>query len=48
MNYKKLEENDLGPAIRNTYSSRKCCWGPMTEPGRQNLIQAMVSAAVKR
>lgn len=28
------------------FSSRKCCWGPMMEPGRQILIQAMISACV--
>lgn len=29
-----------------TYPSMKFCWGPITEPGRQILIQAMASAAV--
>lgn len=28
------------------FSFRKCCWGPMMEPGRQILIQAMISACV--
>lgn len=28
------------------FSSKKCCWGPMMEPGRQILIQAMISACV--
>lgn len=29
-----------------TYSSKKCCWGPIIEPGRHILIQAMASACV--
>ena len=29
-------------------SSKNCCWGPMTHPGRQILIHAMTSGAVSR
>lgn len=28
------------------FSSRKCCWGPIMEPGRHILIQAIISACV--
>lgn len=39
-------EKETHSLERGTYSSRKCCWGPMMEPGRQILIQAMISACV--
>jgi len=35
-----------GLVERSTYSSRKFCCGPITEPGLQILIQAIHSAAV--
>lgn len=40
------DETERAVLGKGTHSSRKCCWGPMMEPGRQILIQAMISACV--